>query len=542
MQAMPQVLQVENLQIQVGNVPLLKGISFEVRKGEIFALVGESGSGKSLTSLAIMRLLPEALRISGGEIILQGQSLFSLTEQQMQTVRGKRVAMIFQEPMTSLNPVMKVGDQVAEVLRVHLRLSSKAAREKVVALFAEVGIPDAANRYDWYPHQLSGGQKQRVMIAMALACEPDLLIADEPTTALDVTIQAQVLQLLKQLRDQRGLSILFITHDMGVVHEMADRVAVMRHGEIVEQADKTHFFSHPQHPYTQKLLQDAIPQHHYRPIEETAPLLKVNDLKVHFPIKKGIFQRTVGYVKAVDGVTLEIPKGQTLALVGESGSGKSTIGQAILKLVNTTDGTVAFHSGHAEIDLTRLNEKQMRPLRKKVQVIFQDPFSALNPRMTIGEIIREGMTSLKVGPKDKAGQDQRIEALLTQVGLLPEHKHRYPHEFSGGQRQRIGIARALAVEPELIICDEPTSALDVSVRAQVLALLESLQQQYQMSYLFITHDLSIIPAIAHRVAVMQTGRIVEQGSVETIMRSPQHPYTQQLLASAPQLVRDALAS
>lgn len=542
------VLQVNGLTVKVGENTLIDDVEFEIQSGEIFALVGESGSGKSLTSLAIMRLLPEALKITSGEITLNQQPLFVLSEFKMQKVRGRQVAMIFQEPMTSLNPVMKIGEQIAEVLRVHLGLSNKQARLKVVELLNEVGIPDASARYDWYPHQLSGGQKQRVMIAMALACEPDLLIADEPTTALDVTIQAQVLALLKQIRDERGLSILFITHDMGVVNEMADQVAVMRRGKIVEQASKTHFFENPQHPYTQKLLADAVPDREYRPISRAQTLLQVNDLKVHFPIKRGLFQRTVGHVKAVDGVTLTIPKGQTLALVGESGSGKSTIGHAILKLVAATSGEVVFqNASNADLiaadfksdnlDLVKLTEKQMKPLRKKVQVIFQDPFSALNPRMTVIEIIREGMTSLQVGPKEKEAQNKRILELLEQVGLLPEHQFRYPHEFSGGQRQRIGIARALAVEPELIICDEPTSALDVSVRAQVLTLLDDLQKKYQMSYLFITHDLSIIPAIAHQVAVMKSGKIVEQGEVAAVMTNPQHDYTRQLLESAPELVK-----
>ncbi|MCF6253698.1 MAG: dipeptide ABC transporter ATP-binding protein, partial [Thiomicrorhabdus sp.] len=523
------VLSVQNLTVLVDNTPLIKNISFSIGGGEIFALVGESGSGKSLTSLAIMRLLPEALRVTSGSILLEQQDLFQLPEFKMQKIRGKKIAMIFQEPMTSLNPVMKVGEQVAEVLRVHLKLNRLKARNKVISLLEEVGIPEAKARYEWYPHQLSGGQKQRVMIAMALACEPDVLIADEPTTALDVTIQAQVLQLLKEIRDKRGLSILFITHDMGVVNEMADQVAVMKEGEIVEQAEKQVFFSKPRHPYTQKLLQDAIPSNHFKPAIESKTLLQLTDLKVHFPIKKGLFQRTVGYVKAVDGVTLEIKKGQTLALVGESGSGKSTIGQAILKLVDSTSGSVNFSTLSEQtqntIDLTQLSEKQMKPFRKKVQVIFQDPFSALNPRMTIDEIIREGMVSLQVGSGKKEDQDKRIEELLDQVGLLPEHKKRYPHEFSGGQRQRIGIARALAVEPELIICDEPTSALDVTVRAQVLNLLEDLQQKYQLSFLFITHDLSIIPAFAHQVAVMKEGKIVEQGTVEQVMKNPKHDYT-----------------
>lgn len=542
------VLNIQNLSIAANDFPLINDISFSIESGEIFALVGESGSGKSLTSLAIMRLLPEALQVTAGAISLNQTELFSLPEYQMQKIRGKQVAMIFQEPMTSLNPVMKVGEQVAEVLRVHLKVRGKQARQKVVSLFEEVGLPQANDRYDWYPHQLSGGQMQRVMIAMALACEPDLLIADEPTTALDVTIQAQVLELLRSIRDRRGLSILFITHDMGVVNEMADRVAVMKQGEIVEQADKDHFFNNPQHPYTQQLLADAIPKKSFKPILDTKSLLQINDLKVHFPVKKGLFQRTVGYVKAVDGVTLTIKKGQTLALVGESGSGKSTIGQAILKLVNSTSGSVDFSTpgaGESEIgsivDFTALTEKQMKPFRKKVQVIFQDPFSALNPRMTISEIIREGMDSLQVGSRDKKDQDARIEELLDQVGLLAEHKYRFPHEFSGGQRQRIGIARALAVEPELIICDEPTSALDVTVRAQVLNLLEDLQQKYQLSFLFITHDLSIIPAIAHEVAVMKEGRIVEQGRVEQVMRFPKHEYTQALLNSAPKLLRQEMS-
>jgi len=527
------VLNVDRLSLTVGETCLLDKVSFEVKKGEIFALVGESGSGKSLTSLSIMRLLPEAIQVSGGDIHLSNQAIFEKTESQMQRIRGKKVAMIFQEPMTSLNPVMKVGEQVAEVIRLHLGLSRKATRQKVVSLFEEVGIPDPQDRYDWYPHQLSGGQKQRIMIAMALACEPDLLIADEPTTALDVTIQAQVLQLLKKLRDEHQLSILFITHDMGVVHDMADRVGVLKQGKLVEMADADYFFSQPQHEYTRKLLNDAIPKQALKSPVASDALLSLNELKVHFPIKKGLFQRTVGYVKAVDGVSLEIKKGETLALVGESGSGKSTIGQAILKLVNTTEGGVNFEA----MDLATLSEKQMKPLRKKIQVIFQDPYSAMNPRMTVSEIIREGMVSLQVGSQDKTEQDQKIESLLEQVGLLKEHKYRYPHEFSGGQRQRIGIARALAVEPELIICDEPTSALDVSVRAQVLDLLDDLQQQYQMSYLFITHDLSIVPSIAHRVAVMQQGKIVESGTVQQVMGNPQHEYTQSLLNSAPSLIK-----
>ncbi len=536
------LLRVKNLSLIVSDDELLvKAISFTINKGEIFALVGESGSGKSLTSLAIMRLLPDAIGIASGDILFKGQSLFALPEFKMQKIRGKSIAMIFQEPMTALNPVMAIGAQVAEAIEIHLGLKNDAVRKKVIALFKEVGLKDSEQRYEWYPHQLSGGQKQRVMIAMALACEPDLLIADEPTTALDVTIQAQVLSLLKEIREQRGLSILFITHDMGVVAEMADRVAIMRDGEIVEQAKCKHFFSNPQHAYTKSLLKDAIPSIHKSisdTAEEGSKLLEVHDLKVYFPIKKGFFQRITGYVKAVDGVTLSIPRGKTLALVGESGSGKSTIGQAILSLLKITDGSVSFN----QVDLAQLTEKQLKPYRKKIQVIFQDPYSALNPRMTVGEIIREGMNSLGVGPKGKTAQDIHIRELLLKVGLEPEHVERYPHEFSGGQRQRIGIARALAVEPELIICDEPTSALDVSVRAQVLTLLDDLQKDSGVSYLFITHDLSIVPTIAHEVAVMKEGKIVEHGLVADIMKNPQQAYTKKLLASAPELVRNHIRS
>ncbi len=529
---MSSILSVKDLSLVIGKERLLKSISFEIKRGEIFALVGESGSGKSLTSLAIMRLLPDVISVSTGDIKLKNHSLFSLPESQMQKIRGKQIAMIFQEPMSALNPVMTIGEQVAEVIRIHLGLKKEAIKNKVISLFEEVLLKDPKERYNWYPHQLSGGQKQRVMIAIALACEPDLLIADEPTTALDVTIQAQVLKLLKQIRAQRNLSILFITHDMAVVAQMADRVAVMRNGEILEQAKCKAFFEHPQHPYTKSLLRDAIGQRENRKMgKESDRLLEVEDLKVYFPIKKGFFQRTVGYVKAVDGVTLSIPRGKTLALVGESGSGKSTLGQAILSLVHITEGKVKFENQ----ELGSLNHAALKPYRRKIQIIFQDPFSALNPRMTIGEIIREGMVSLGVGSNDKASQDEHINELLLKVDLEAEHAHRYPHEFSGGQRQRIGIARALAVEPELIICDEPTSALDVSVRAQVLTLLKKLQQESGVSYLFITHDLSIVPTIADEVAVMKEGKIVEQGSVVDVMENPQEEYTKTLLAAAPKL-------
>jgi peptide/nickel transport system ATP-binding protein len=525
------ILSIEQLSLSVNDVLLLKNISFEIERGEVFALVGESGSGKSLTSLAIMRLLPPALRVVSGDVKLHGRSLFALPEQKMQEIRGKKIAMIFQEPMSALNPVMTIGEQVAEVLRLHLRLPEEKIKERVVSLFEEVALPDAAARYGWYPHQLSGGQKQRVMIAMALACEPELLIADEPTTALDVTVQKQVLALLTEIQKHRNLSILFITHDMAVVAQVADRIAVMRNGEIVEMAQREHFFQAAVHPYTQKLLQDARGSTGNREQRTGSRLLEVKDLKVHFPVKKGLFRRTVGYVKAVDGVTLSIHKGKTLALVGESGSGKSTLGQAILSLVPVTSGHILFQGK----ELTQLSERERKVYRRKIQVIFQDPFSSLDPRMSIAEILREGMDALGAGPQGKEAQDLYMKQLLETVEMDPASIYRYPHEFSGGQRQRIGIARALAVEPELIICDEPTSALDVSVRAQVLTLLNKLQRERGLSYLFITHDLSIVPLIADEVAVMKDGKIVEQGSVEAVMQHPQERYTQTLLAAAPKL-------
>ena len=529
---MSMILSVQDLSLAIGEDQLLNKVNFDIKEGEIFALVGESGSGKSLTSLAIMRLLPEVISVASGNIFLKEKSLFALPEYEMQKIRGKSIAMIFQEPMSALNPVMTVGEQVAEVIRIHLGLKKEAVKAKVISLFNEVALKDPETRYHWYPHQLSGGQKQRVMIAMALACEPDLLIADEPTTALDVTIQAQVLELLKRIRDVRGLSILFITHDMAVVSQMADRIAVMKEGEILEQAERKVFFENPEHPYTQALLRDAmaVKEERRKDMREEI-LLEVENLKVYFPVKKGVFQRTVGYVQAVDGVSFSIPKGKTLALVGESGSGKSTIGQAILSLIPVTAGSIKFEHQ----DLAVLKEESLKPYRRKIQVVFQDPFSALNPRMTIGEIIREGMVSLGVGPAKRSEQNIYIKDLLVKVDLDEAYIDRYPHEFSGGQRQRIGIARALAVKPELIICDEPTSALDVSVRAQVLKLLKKLQDETGVSYLFITHDLSIIASVADEVAVMKEGKIVEQGCVEDVMYNPQHSYTKKLLASVPKL-------
>ena len=582
------------------------GVSLDIARGETFALLGESGCGKSMTALSIMRLVPEAAgRIIGGSVRLAGTDLLQLPETEMRAQRGGRVAMIFQEPMTSLNPVLTIGEQIAESLVSHDIARGAAVKTRAIELLNAVGIPEPAQRYGEYPHQLSGGMKQRVMIAMALAGEPDLLIADEPTTALDVTIQAQVLDLMRELQQKTGMAILLITHDLGVVAEMADRVAVMYAGQIVEQADRQSFFREPRHPYSKKLFESlpgmakrgqrlAIIPGHVPPLTtefagcrfvercefawetchtqlpvwtdepgrggvrchlfdpaQTAPapgqaadageprsasttststetLLAVDGLKVHFPIHKGLLRRVVNHVKAVDDISLTIPPGHTLALVGESGCGKTTVGKGILQLVRPTAGRVQF----ADTDLVSLSPSQLRPHRSNIQVIFQDPFSSMNPRMMITDIIEEGMITQGIGG-DAESRAHRVDHLLKQVGLSSDIKHRYPHEFSGGQRQRICIARALAVEPKLIICDEPTSALDVSVQAQILNLLKDLQDQLGLAYLFITHDLSVVEYLAHEVAVMYLGRIVEQGSVQEVMEDPLHPYTKALLAAVP---------
>ena len=524
------LLTVRDLRVSAGDLPLVKGISFDIYPGEIFALVGESGSGKSLTSLSIMRLLPDALTVKSGAINFKDTKIFSLTETQMNSVRGRKVAMIFQEPQTSLNPVQTIGKQLQEVLELHQHVAHGDIQEKLVSLLEEVGIPEPANRLKWYPHQLSGGQKQRVMIAMALACEPELLVADEPTTALDVTIQRQILDLLDNLRKTRNLSVLLITHDMGVVSEMADRVAVMQFGEILEQANCRDFFANPQHEYSKRLINSLPNTEEFIEGKEADAILTVEGLKIWFPKKQGLLQRIVGYTKAVDGVSFSVGRGKTLAIVGESGSGKTTSGKAILRLNPIHAGSIKFN-GH---ELNGLSRKEFMPYRREIQVIFQDPYSSMNPRMSIREIIEEGMVSLEV-EADPKKREEKMRMLMQRVGLLPEHLDRYPHEFSGGQRQRVAIARALAVDPKLIICDEPTSALDVSIRGQVLDLLNELQQETGVSLLFITHDLSIIPRLAHEVAVMKEGLIVEQGSAEQIMRNPQHEYTKTLLAAVPAL-------
>jgi len=525
-------MQLRDLRVALAETgePVLKGVTLELRAGEIHALVGESGSGKSVTSLAAMRLLPDALCITGGEVVVEGQDLFALPESRMREWRGRRVAMIFQNAMSALNPVQAVGRQVAETLRLHTGLSGRALRQRVVQLFAEVGIPDPATRIGFYPHQLSGGQQQRVMIAMALACEPDILIADEPTTAVDVTIQRQVLELIRRLTRSRQLAVLLITHDMGVVYHTADRVAVMYAGAIVEEAPVREFFRNPREAHSRRLIAALPDLARFRDANAAEVLLELTDVKVHFPIRKGVLQRVVDYTRAVDGVSLAIGRGETYALVGESGSGKTTLGRAILRLDPLAAGSIRF----AGQELHCLGRRAMLPLRKQIQVVFQNPFSSMNPRLTVGEIIAEGMLSLGLGLGGRA-LAARVDELLVRVQLEPAMRRRYPHEFSGGQLQRVAIARALAVEPRLIICDEPTSALDVSIRADILALLQALQRESEVSYLFITHDLSIVPGLAHRVGVMRDGVLVEQGSAEQILTRPQHEYTRALLAAVPRV-------
>lgn len=540
---MTTLLEVENLRTWFGEgdraVRAVDGIDFELRQGETLVLLGESGCGKSVTALSLMRLLPPAARIRGGSVRLNGKDLFTLPEYAMRDVRGGEMAMIFQEPQTSLNPVMTAAQQIGESLRCHHGLRGRKQRERVVELLDAVGIPEPGRRCDDYPHQFSGGMKQRIMIAIALAGRPQLLIADEPTTALDVTIQAQILSLLRDLQRQYGMAILFITHDLGVASEIADHVAVMYAGQIVENRPRASFFANPQHAYS-RLLFDAVPGRERRAREgdeagagatgTRETLLRVHDLKVYFPIRKGLLQRVVGHVHAVDNVSLEVHAGETVAIVGESGSGKTTMGKGILQLVPPRAGSVSFQG----LELTTLEHRAMRKQRRDIQIVFQDPYSSMNPRMLVGDIIAEGMVVQGL-VATRGERMQRVAHLLEQVGLRPEHRDRYPHEFSGGQRQRICIARALAVEPKLIVCDEPTSALDVSVQAQILQLLKKLQRELGIAYLFITHNIGVVEYIAHYVAVMYEGRIVEQGDVEQVLGNPRHAYTRKLLAAVPKI-------
>ncbi len=532
------LLSVEDLAIHFGHGEALTravdGISFDIDAGETVVLVGESGSGKSLSALAIARLLPPTARIHSGRVLLAGEDIFKFPEYRMRDVRGAAIGMIFQEPQSSLNPVMTIGAQIGETVRRHHGLRGQALRQRVQELMDDVGIADSHRRLDEYPHQFSGGMKQRVMVAIALAGDPKLLVADEPTTALDVTIQAQVLELIKSIQRKRNMGILFITHDLAVAHQVADRVVVMKNGRIVEQGRRDTFYSNPQHEYSRQLF-DSLPswekrlrEGHQPEAVDEQPILTVRDMKVWFPIKRGVLRRTVGHVKAVDGVNLEIIRGQTLAVVGESGSGKTTMGKGILRLTDIAHGQVSY-DGH---NLAELSRAQMRKLRGELQVVFQDPYSSMNPRMTVGDIVKEGMLAQKLGGSMQQ-QDARVAELLVQVGLEPLHALRYPHEFSGGQRQRICIARALAVDPKLIVCDEPTSALDVSVQAQILELLRDLQGRLGLTYLFVTHNIGVVAYLAHRVAVMYQGQIVEYGDVEQILQRPQHDYTRALLAAVP---------
>jgi peptide/nickel transport system ATP-binding protein len=604
------LLEVEGLTVAIRGaqraVCPVEGVGLSIRAGETFALLGESGCGKSMTALAIARLLPEAARVESGRVRLGGEELLAMPESRMRRVRGGRIGMIFQEPATSLNPVMTIGAQIGEVLALHRGLGGEAARIETRRLLEEVGIPAAQERLDDYPFQFSGGMKQRVMIAMALAGKPELLIADEPTTALDVTIQAQVLDLLARLQAERGMAMLLITHDLGVVARMAHRVGLLYAGELIETGSREDFFFAPLHPYAQRLFAalpdstvrgktlDALPGgvptfdrsftgcrfaprcprvfercqtnapdwsvvkgrsvrcHLYEDGGEAparrqiadgmvktaaspcpssgSPMLEVDKLAVHFPVKKGLLRRTAGWVRAVDGVSLRLEEGRTLALVGESGCGKTTVGRAILQLTPPTAGEMTFDGAPLRFH----DRAAVRGMRRAVQMVFQDPFASLNPRLCIGDILEEGMVSLGVGG-DTETRRHTVDDLLTRVGLLPEMRWRYPHEFSGGQRQRIAIARALAVSPRVVICDEPTSALDVSVQAQLLNLMCELQRERGLAYLFITHNLAVVRYMADEVAVMYLGRIVEQGPAAQVLEVPVHPYTRMLLAAVPRI-------
>jgi len=505
----------------------VKDVSFEIDRGETLALVGESGSGKTVSALSILQLLPyPAASHPAGAIYFKGENLLALPPDGLRHVRGNQISMIFQEPMTSLNPLHTIERQIAEVLRIHMGITGDAARARVIDLLTKVGIPDATERLSSYPHQLSGGQRQRVMIAMALANEPDLLIADEPTTALDVTIQAQILELLLQLKDEFNMAMLLITHDLGIVRKMADRVCVMHQGAIVERGTTKDIFEHPKDDYTKHLIASE-PKGSPPPADPDAKtILRTDDLKVWFPIKRGFLRKTVGHIKAVDGIDVDVKEGQTLGVVGESGSGKTTLGQAILRLISS-EGPIVYLGQRID----GYDSKQMRPLRKELQIVFQDPYGSLSPRMSIGQIIEEGLLIQNPGISQK-DRDERVARALTEVGLDAKVRDRYPHEFSGGQRQRIAIARALVLEPRFLILDEPTSALDVSVQAQIVDLLRDLQKRHRLAYLFISHDLKVVRALANSILVLRNGKVVEQGPSREVFANPQTDYTKALLAAA----------
>jgi len=528
---MTALLEISDLHASFGQsedeVRAVRGASLSIEKGETHALVGESGSGKSVTALSVMQLLPyPQAHHPGGSIKFRGEELMGAPAWKMQEIRGNHIAMIFQEPLTSLNPLHAIEKQISEVLYLHKALSPAQARERVLEQLDLVGLEEGKSRLSALPHEFSGGQQQRVMIAMALANDPDLLIADEPTTALDVTIQAQVLALLKDLQKKLGMTLLLITHDLGIVRHMADRVSVMNDGEIVEQGDLASVFENPEHAYTRHLLA-AEPKGRPDPAPEAAPTVMAGtDVKVWFPIKKGVIRRTAGHVKAVDGITLTVRQGHTLGVVGESGSGKSTLGRALLRL-KKSNGEVAFEGR----SIQDLRGKALRPLRREMQIVFQDPYGSLSPRLTVRQIVEEGLLVHDIGGNFEERR-QLVKDALDEVGLEPEMLNRYPHEFSGGQRQRIAIARALIVKPKFVVLDEPTSALDMSVQAQIVDLLRQLQKTHDLAYLFISHDLKVIRAMAHEIMVMRRGRVVEQGSADDILDNPQDPYTKALMAAA----------
>ena len=502
-------------------------VSFDIARGETVALVGESGSGKSVTALSVLKLLPyPAASHPSGRILFGGRDLLSLDDKGLRSVRGNKITMIFQEPMTSLNPLHTIRQQVGEVLKLHQGMGDRQAEARTLELLEEVGIRDPRKRLEAYPHQLSGGQRQRVMIAMALANEPELLIADEPTTALDVTVQAQILELLDKLKDRKGMSMLFITHDLGIVRKIADRVCVMTHGKIVEAGPTKAIFDAPQHDYTRHLL--ASEPKGRPPVVDPAAraVMTGHDVKVWFPIKKGFFRKTVDNVKAVDGIDVTVRAGQTLGVVGESGSGKTTLGLALARMISSS-GRIEFDG----TDIGKLSFEAMRPKRRELQIVFQDPFGSLSPRMSVSEIIQEGLAIHE--PKLSAGErEKRVIGALEEVGLDPSTRHRYPHEFSGGQRQRVAIARAMVLKPKFVMLDEPTSALDMSVQAQVVDLLRDLQARYGLAYLFISHDLKVVRALANEVIVMRNGQVVETGPAEQIFERPQTDYTRALISAA----------